>query len=460
MRGGLHLGEGHGRRRWPSATWSASSPTSSGCEGGSVFPACAPPTGTQGRRRRRGPGRPDRGRRAGPARARGDGLRGPPRGRRRPRLRHPRVPPAQEHRRRRGRTTSSGWASSSAMNFVVGRTRDRRRPASPRGLRRRLHRHRRRPAQLHGHPGREPGRRLFGQRVPDPRQPDAGLRLPRATTRPCRRGQRAAVIGGGNVAMDSRPHGQAPGRRGGASSSTGAPGPRCRPGSRRSTTPRRRASTFHFLTVPTRYLGDEQRPGPGHGMPAHGARRARRVGPAPARARAGHRVHDRGRPGRRAPSATSPNPLIPQTTPGSSIGKWGTIDVDWETMATSLPGVYAGGDIVTGRRHRHPGHGRRPDRRGGHGPPAEGRPEPRRPGSDRRDQTMNKRHSRLAHDSPRPSSSPPPAPAAPPAESGRSHPDATPRSAPCPRRRPGRRPSPWPAGRILYVGTDREGPAC
>ena len=44
----------------------------------------------------------------------------------------------------------------------------------------------------------------------------------------------------------------------------------------------------------------------------------------------------------------SPNPLIPQTTPGLKVGKWGTIDVDWETMATSLPGVYSGGDIARG----------------------------------------------------------------------------------------------------------------
>lgn len=44
----------------------------------------------------------------------------------------------------------------------------------------------------------------------------------------------------------------------------------------------------------------------------------------------------------------SPNPLIPRTTPGLSVGKWGTIDVDWATMATSVPGVYAGGDIVRG----------------------------------------------------------------------------------------------------------------
>ncbi len=44
----------------------------------------------------------------------------------------------------------------------------------------------------------------------------------------------------------------------------------------------------------------------------------------------------------------SPNPLIPQTTPGLKMGKWGNIEVDWATMATSLPGVYAGGDIIRG----------------------------------------------------------------------------------------------------------------
>jgi glutamate synthase (NADPH/NADH) small chain len=43
-----------------------------------------------------------------------------------------------------------------------------------------------------------------------------------------------------------------------------------------------------------------------------------------------------------------PNPLISQTTPELEMSKWGTIVVDEETMATSIPGVYAGGDIVSG----------------------------------------------------------------------------------------------------------------
>ncbi|MHC4117895.1 MAG: NADPH-dependent glutamate synthase [Planctomycetota bacterium] len=43
-----------------------------------------------------------------------------------------------------------------------------------------------------------------------------------------------------------------------------------------------------------------------------------------------------------------PNPLISQTMPELEITKWGTIVVDEETMATSVPGVFAGGDIVSG----------------------------------------------------------------------------------------------------------------
>jgi len=44
----------------------------------------------------------------------------------------------------------------------------------------------------------------------------------------------------------------------------------------------------------------------------------------------------------------SPNPLVPQTCPDIRVSKWGTIVTDPETMATSKPGVYAGGDIVSG----------------------------------------------------------------------------------------------------------------
>ncbi len=45
---------------------------------------------------------------------------------------------------------------------------------------------------------------------------------------------------------------------------------------------------------------------------------------------------------------TGANPLIPSTTADLKTNKWGYIIADPETGATSKPGVYAGGDIVTG----------------------------------------------------------------------------------------------------------------
>lgn len=159
-------------------------------------------------------------------------------------------------------------------------------------------------------------------------------------------GRRAAVIGGGNVAMDSVRTAK-------------------RLGAEKAVIIYRRSRTemparveevhhaeqegieFHFLTVPTRYIGDD-----------HGRVRAMEC-----------LRMELGEPdasGRRRPVPVpgsefvtevdlvvvaigqSPNPLIPQTTPGLKVGKWGTIDVDWETMATSLPGVFSGGDIVRG----------------------------------------------------------------------------------------------------------------
>ncbi len=44
----------------------------------------------------------------------------------------------------------------------------------------------------------------------------------------------------------------------------------------------------------------------------------------------------------------SPNPIIPQTTPGLDVSPWGTIVIDEDTGMSSVPGVFAGGDIVTG----------------------------------------------------------------------------------------------------------------
>jgi glutamate synthase (NADPH) small chain len=43
-----------------------------------------------------------------------------------------------------------------------------------------------------------------------------------------------------------------------------------------------------------------------------------------------------------------PDPIIMTTTPGLKTDKWGLINIDAETGATSRPGVFAGGDDVTG----------------------------------------------------------------------------------------------------------------
>jgi glutamate synthase (NADPH/NADH) small chain len=45
---------------------------------------------------------------------------------------------------------------------------------------------------------------------------------------------------------------------------------------------------------------------------------------------------------------TTANPIIAQTTPGLTVNKWGYISVDEATGMSSLPGVFAGGDITTG----------------------------------------------------------------------------------------------------------------
>jgi glutamate synthase (NADPH/NADH) small chain len=44
----------------------------------------------------------------------------------------------------------------------------------------------------------------------------------------------------------------------------------------------------------------------------------------------------------------APNPLLTRTTSGLEMTRWGGIKADPETGLTSMEGVYAGGDIVTG----------------------------------------------------------------------------------------------------------------
>jgi glutamate synthase (NADPH/NADH) small chain len=44
----------------------------------------------------------------------------------------------------------------------------------------------------------------------------------------------------------------------------------------------------------------------------------------------------------------SPNPLIPKQMPELEITRWGTFKVNPDTLETSVPGIFAGGDIVRG----------------------------------------------------------------------------------------------------------------
>lgn len=44
----------------------------------------------------------------------------------------------------------------------------------------------------------------------------------------------------------------------------------------------------------------------------------------------------------------SPNPLIPSALPRLKVSRWGTIEVNEQTMQSSIPELFAGGDIVRG----------------------------------------------------------------------------------------------------------------
>lgn len=163
---------------------------------------------------------------------------------------------------------------------------------------------------------------------------------------PIKVGERVAVIGGGNVAMDSA----RTALRLGAKEVTVV--------YRRSSEelPARREEALHaeeegvkfqFLTSPVKYTGDDE-----------------------ARVKAMTCIrYELGEPdasGRRRPIAIEgsefempidtvvvaigqgPNPLVLRTTPGLELTKKGTIKANEDTGTTSRPGVFAGGDIVTG----------------------------------------------------------------------------------------------------------------
>ncbi len=159
-------------------------------------------------------------------------------------------------------------------------------------------------------------------------------------------GERVAVIGAGNVAMD-------------------AARTALRLGAKKVTVVYRRSEKevparaeefenaklegviFKFLTSPVRVVGDEK----GHvtgmecirmelGEPdASGRRRPITIPGSEFVVEADMVIPALG---------TVANPLLTANTVGLELNKWGNIVADPETGATSMPGVYAGGDIVTG----------------------------------------------------------------------------------------------------------------
>jgi glutamate synthase (NADPH/NADH) small chain len=161
---------------------------------------------------------------------------------------------------------------------------------------------------------------------------------------PLRLGKRVAVIGSGNTAMDAMR----------VSLRLGAETVYCVYRRSRKESPARleelhhaeeEGIEFHWLTAPVEILGDEN--GNVRGMrcirmelgepDSSGRRRPVPIAGSEYEFEADMVVYAIG---------TNANPVIGQTSK-IKLNKWGYIDVD-DNLATSLAGVYAGGDIVTG----------------------------------------------------------------------------------------------------------------
>jgi glutamate synthase (NADPH/NADH) small chain len=172
-----------------------------------------------------------------------------------------------------------------------------------------------------------------------------GFQFPNSST-PIKRHKRVAVVGGGNVAMDSartalrmgaeevriiyrRSHAELPARL------------------EESENAEEEGVIFNMLTLPVKYIGDEN----GWlkeiecikmelGEPdASGRRRPVEIPNSNFRMEMDAVVCAIG---------NSPNPLVPATTPGLETTRHGTLVADQETGKTTRDRVWAGGDIVTG----------------------------------------------------------------------------------------------------------------
>jgi glutamate synthase (NADPH) small chain len=158
-------------------------------------------------------------------------------------------------------------------------------------------------------------------------------------------GQRVVVVGGGNVAMDA----VRTARRMGASPATIVyRRSRDEPPARAEEVhhAEQEGVAFEFLAAPTEVLGDESRWVTGVrcvrmalGEPdASGRRRPEPIGGSEFEIPCDMLVVAIG---------TRSNPLLTQAAPDLDVNPWGYITTDEHGM-TSMPGVFAGGDIVRG----------------------------------------------------------------------------------------------------------------
>jgi glutamate synthase (NADPH/NADH) small chain len=162
---------------------------------------------------------------------------------------------------------------------------------------------------------------------------------------PIRKGQRIAVVGGGNVAMDSVRTALRLGAREGIiiyrRSEEEMP-------ARREEVhhAREEGVRFELLTDIVRIIGSEgfvtgiECVRMGLGEPdAGGRRKPAKIKGSEFRIPVDMVIMSIG---------TNPNPLVPQSTRDLALTTWGYIVADDKTGETSRPGLYAGGDIVTG----------------------------------------------------------------------------------------------------------------
>jgi len=169
--------------------------------------------------------------------------------------------------------------------------------------------------------------------------------FPRYDT-PVIRGKRVAVVGGGNVAMDSVRTAK---RLGAEMAAIVYRRSRAEMPARLEEVEHAEEEgiEFHLLTNPVRILGDENNWVKGLecvkmelGEPdASGRRRPIPVAGSEFVLDVDTVIMAIG---------TSPNPLVPRSTPGLEVSRHGTVVADLKTGQTTKEGVFAGGDVVTG----------------------------------------------------------------------------------------------------------------